>query len=100
MKPGFWGVPSAFNRWFSATQSLLGFTMAFGIGLPALHQLGLIGEGWRLLMILPCLGAIVTVEKMRQRYWRIDAELQVARAILRASDLELDIIEFDSKDPQ
>lgn len=79
--------PWEFRRLGAGVQSMLGFMVAFGVGPSAAHQLGWISDGpWHLLMVLPCVVATVTVEKMMKRHRRLEAELQIARELLYQKD--------------
>jgi hypothetical protein len=82
--------------------SMLGFMIAFGVGLPAARQLGLISESveglLRLLLMIPFVIAVVTVDKLFRRYWQADMELQVTRVLLRAMDNASQATEADRQE--
>lgn len=79
--------PWEFERLGAGVQSMLGFIVAIGVGIPAMRDLGWVsGSPWHLLIMVPVIAAIVAIEKMQARYRRLEVELQVARAMLHAQD--------------
>jgi hypothetical protein len=85
-----WVFPWEFERLGSGVQSMLGFIVAIGAGVPLLRDLGWIsGSAWQLLILVPVVAAGVAVEKMQARYKQTAAELYVARLLLRRMDVEL-----------
>lgn len=79
--------PWEFERLGAGVQSMLGFIVAIGVGIPALRDLGWIsGSAWHLLIMVPVVGAVVAIEKMQARHKRTVVELEVARALLRMAD--------------
>lgn len=82
--------PWEFERLGAGVQSMLGFIVAIGVGVPTLRDLGWIsGSAWQLLILVPAVAAGVAVEKMQARYKRTAAELYVARLLLRRMDGDL-----------
>lgn len=85
-----WVFPWEFERLGAGVQSMLGFIVAIGVGVPNFRELGWIsGSAWPLLILIPVVAAGVAVEKMQARYKRTAAELQVARMLLRRMDVAL-----------
>jgi hypothetical protein len=85
-----WVFPWEFERLGAGVQSMLGFIVAIGVGVPLLRDLGWIsGSAWPLLIVVPAVAAGVAIEKMQARYKRTAAELQAARILLRRMDVAL-----------
>lgn len=85
-----WVFPWQFHRLGAGVQSMLGFIVAIGCGVPTLRDLGWIsGSAWQLLILIPVVAAGVAVEKMQARYKQAVAELYVARLLLRQMDVDL-----------